>query len=182
MCNKSHQLINITIRRATLQEATLLAELGARTFEQAFGALTPPADLAAYLAQSFAVERLSVELADARSTFLIAYNQGEPAGYAKLYADQPPECVTNRPAIELVRLYALKQYWGQGIGAALMQQCLNLARQQEYTVIWLSSWKLNERANAFYHRWQFTEVGEKTFAVGTDIQEDFILARSLGVT
>jgi len=172
-------LVDIAIRQASVEEAALLAELGARTFSEAFGALNQPADLAAYLTASFTVERLAAELADTRSTFLIAFSQGEPAGYAKLYAGQAPDCITARPAIELARFYSLKQWWGQGVGAALMKKCVELAQRGEFATIWLSSWKINDRANTFYRHWQFKEVGEKTFVVGTDAQEDFIMARAL---
>jgi ribosomal protein S18 acetylase RimI-like enzyme len=60
-----------------------------------------------------------------------------------------------------------------------METCLKIARRTGYATIWLSSWKINDRANAFYRKWQFREVGEKTFVVGSDVQDDYILARSL---
>jgi ribosomal protein S18 acetylase RimI-like enzyme len=59
-----------------------------------------------------------------------------------------------------------------------METCLRIARQGSYATIWLSSWKINDRANAFYRKWGFREVGEKTFVVGTDVQKDFVMARS----
>lgn len=170
---------DLAIRHASVEDAALLAELGARTFGEAFGSLIPEADLAAYLTEAFTVERLSSELTDAHSTFLIASIQGEPVGYAKLHTGQVPELISDRPAIELVRLYALKRWWGRGVGASLMEKCLELAHQGGYETIWLSSWKSNDRANTFYRKWQFREVGEKAFVVGTDVQEDFIMARSL---
>jgi GNAT superfamily N-acetyltransferase len=139
----------------------------------------PEADIAAYLTNTFTQEQLSTELRDVNTTFLTASIQNKPAGYAKLQAGQVPDCITAKPAIELVRLYALKQWWGHGVGAALMQQCLEVARQQGYVTIWLSSWKLNDRANAFYRKWKFKAVGEQPFVVGSDIQEDFVMARLL---
>ncbi len=168
----------VLIRRASVKDAALLAELGARAFGEAFSVQTPEADLAAYLAGAFTVEGLASELADPRSTFLVAFIGGEPAGYAKLHTSPAPDCIADRPAIELVRCYSLKQWWGRGVGAALMEICLRIARQGGYATIWLSSWKINDRANAFYRKWGFREVGEKTFVVGTDVQEDFVMARS----
>jgi hypothetical protein len=47
----------VTLRRATAEDATLLAELGARTFRDAFAADNTPDDMAAYLAQAFAPAR-----------------------------------------------------------------------------------------------------------------------------
>jgi ribosomal protein S18 acetylase RimI-like enzyme len=170
---------SIAIRRASPQDAVLLAELGARTFKGAFGSLTPEPDLMSYLAEAFTVERLSLELADPRSTFLIALVNGDPVGYAKLHAGSVPDCVSDKPAVELVRLYSSQEWLGRGVGAALMETCLELARQKGYSTVWLSSWKRNHRANAFYRKWRFQVVGSKTFVVGTDVQEDFILARPL---
>jgi GNAT superfamily N-acetyltransferase/ribosomal protein S25 len=169
----------ITIRQASIEDAELLAELGARTYSEAFSSLTSPADLATYLAQSFSIETLSAELADARSTFLIAVSEGVPVGYAQLRDSEAPECVSDKPAIELARFYAVKQWWGRGVGPLLMETCLRMARQAGYATIWLSCWKINDRGNAFYRKWQFREVGETTFIVGSDVQDDYILARSL---
>ncbi|UCF95139.1 MAG: GNAT family N-acetyltransferase [Desulfobacterales bacterium] len=169
----------ITIRCASTADAAFLAALGAQTFSEAFGSRVSPADLAAYLAQAFTVERLARELADACATFSTAYVQGAPAGYTKLHISPVPGCVAERPAVELVRFYLLKRWWGRGVGAALMQSCLELARRQGFATIWLSSWKKNERANTFYHKWRFRVVGERTFTIGTDVQEDFIMAFAL---
>jgi predicted N-acetyltransferase YhbS len=169
--------LSVAIRHATPGDAPLLAELGARAFSEAFAALTPPADLAAHLARTFSVERLSSELADDRSTFLIASMGGEPAGYARLYAGEVSSCVAPRPAIELVRLYSLQPWWGRGVGAGLVARCLEIAHDAGYAAVWLSTWKLNDRANAFYRKWGFREVGEQPFVVGEDVQEDFIMAR-----
>jgi GNAT superfamily N-acetyltransferase len=133
----------------------------------------------AYLAEAFTIEQLSSELADPRSTFLIATVADEPAGYAKLHAGAAPDSISDKPAVELARLYSSQEWLGRGVGAALMETCLELARQQGYETIWLSSWKRNDRANAFYQKWHFQVVGFKTFVMGADVQEDFILARSL---
>ena len=40
-------------------------------------------------------------------------------------------------------------------------------------------WKENHRANAFYEKMQFEVLGDKTFAVGSDIQEDYDFARQI---
>lgn len=143
---------SVTIRRASIEDAALLGKLGKKTFSEAFKSLTSEADLAAHLAETFSFKQLSLELTDTDSTFLIASIRSEPVGYTKLQAGQAPDCVSTKPVIELVRLYTLKKWWGRGVGAALMENCLDVARQKGYTAIWLSSWKLNDRANAFYRK------------------------------
>jgi hypothetical protein len=54
-----------------------------------------------------------------------------------------------------------------------------LARAKGFAAVWLSSWEKNHRGNAFYQKWGFDRVGEKTFDVGGDVQEDVILSRPL---
>jgi ribosomal protein S18 acetylase RimI-like enzyme len=60
-----------------------------------------------------------------------------------------------------------------------MQASLEDSRFRGYHTVWLSSWEFNDRANAFYKKWQFKVVGREKFTVGSDIQNDFILSRSL---
>ena len=62
----------ISIRHATPSDADLLARLGAQSFEEAFGPDNSPADLAAYVSANFSQDKLSIELADPATRFLIA--------------------------------------------------------------------------------------------------------------
>lgn len=169
----------MTIRIVAEKDAARLSSLGYSTFNQAFRELNNPEDFEAYLAQAFSLETIAEELKDSRTDFFVAFLKDEPVGYFKLYAGPAPECVTPLPAIELARLYALENHWGKGLGQALMKQALNLARDKGFVAVWLSSWKKNHRGNAFYKKWGFNKVGEKTFTIGKDVQEDFVLSRVL---
>jgi hypothetical protein len=93
-----------SIRRATDNDAPLLAELGARTFSDTFAGQNTPEDMAAYLAASFGPELQRAELADPRNIFLIAEDEGVAIGYAHLRAGEPPACVSGSKPIELSRL------------------------------------------------------------------------------
>jgi GNAT superfamily N-acetyltransferase len=44
---------------------------------------------------------------------------------------------------------------------------------------WLGVWERNPRANAFYRKVGFTDVGSHVFMVGTDPQTDRIMVRHL---
>ncbi len=168
----------ITIRRATVEDADLLTDLGEKTFLEAFGSRMAASDMRAHMAKTYSVNRAASELVDPRSIFLIASIEGEDGGYARLLADESHECIGDASAIELVRFYTAKKFWGRDVGPALMEACLDAARRKGCSTIWLSSWKLNDRANAFYRKWGFEVVGEQPFVVGDDVQEDYILARA----
>ena len=112
-------------------------------------------------------------------TFFIAKLKNKWVGYAKLYQSLPPDCVKQLPAIELARLYSMQQYFGSGIVPALLEACIDYARNKAFKSIWLGSWKENHRGNAFYVKMQFENIGAKTFSIGSDIQEDYIFARPI---
>lgn len=169
----------MNIRKATPQDNFLLANLGARTFADSFGADNTPEDMADYLKGSFSPEKQAAELAEEGTTFLIAEIDGQPVGYTRLRQDPPPDCVTGLLPIEIVRLYAVKEWIGRGVGAALMQASLDEAARTGHDIIWLDVWEKNPRAIAFYQKWGFQKVGEQGFQLGSDLQNDWIMARQV---
>jgi predicted N-acetyltransferase YhbS len=167
------------IRKAIVQDAELLAELGKRAFHEAFADQTAPEDMAAYLRTTFAIDKIKTELNNKDSLYLIADLQTDPVGYAYLSKTRPPGCIEDPDAIQLTRFYLLKKCYGLGVGNSLMQACLNESSARGYRTIWLSSWELNGRANAFYRRWHFKVDGRQKFVVGSDVQNDYIFRRDL---
>ena len=171
--------VHVSIRPANPDDAALLAELGARTFQETFAADNTTEDMAAYLASNFSVAQQTAELVHPASTFLIAEVDGVAAGYAKLHASEPPNGIEGVKPIELVRLYVSREWLGRGAGEALMRACLDEARRAGHETIWLGVWERNARAQAFYHKWDFRTVGEHMFQLGSDEQRDLLMERAL---
>jgi ribosomal protein S18 acetylase RimI-like enzyme len=167
----------LNIRYAGPADNLLLAEIGAETFSDTFAPDNTPEDMAAYLAQSFSPEIQARELADPLCRFLIAERGPHVVGFAKLHFGPAPAAVAGRQPLEISRIYARKPWLGQGVGAALMQACLDEAARQGCDAVWLSVWQRNPRAIAFYRRWGFTEVGTAVFQLGGDPQTDWLMVR-----
>jgi len=170
----------LIIRQATPSDARALATFAAGAFADTFAAGNTPEDMTAYLAESFGEAQQRTELADPSCTVLLAERDGELAGYAMLRDGATPRdatSVTLGDAMEIARLYAGRRWIGTGVGAALMQSCLDFAaaRGREWT--WLAVWEHNARAMTFYARWGFTDVGSQHFQLGADRQTDRIMAR-----
>jgi ribosomal protein S18 acetylase RimI-like enzyme len=170
---------NLIVRHAKVEDAGLLAELGARTFSETFAADNTPEDMAAYLASSFSPEQQAAELADSNSLFQIAETNGVAVGYAMLRSGNVLESITGDKPIELVRLYVSRESLGNGVGAALMQACVAKAKQRGHKTLWLGVWEHNHRAQAFYRKWNFREVGTHVFQLGDDPQTDILMQRSI---
>ena len=170
---------DITVRPATIDDAHLLTELGARTFQETFAADNTAEDMAAYLASNFSLAQQTKELSDHASILLIVEVDGAAAGYAKLHASDPAKGIEGTEPIELVRLYVSRTWLGSGVGAALMRACLDEARRAGYKTIWLGVWERNARAQAFYRKWNFRAVGEHVFQLGSDAQTDVLMERTI---
>ncbi|MEB3210092.1 MAG: GNAT family N-acetyltransferase [Leptolyngbyaceae bacterium] len=171
---------SLVIRHASPNEVEAIALLSTRTFWDAFGADNDPADMEEYVRSAFSIERMQAELSNPNHTFLLAFGgqSPNPIGYAKLKSGAQT-IKDDAHSIEIERLYVDKPAIGQGVGAALMNACLNEAAMLGYRTVVLGVWKRNERAIAFYQRWGFEPVGERVFMLGADRQNDLILQRSL---
>lgn len=172
---------NVTIRRATRDDAQLLAELGARTFQDTFASQNTDENMAAYVASAFNVRQQTAELTDPASTFLLAKVDAVVAGYAMLHSGESAEGIRGAEPIELVRLYASQEWIGHRVGQALMQACLDTARSRGYETIWLGVWERNMRARRFYEKCGFRPVGEHVFQLGSDPQRDILMERPINI-
>ena len=168
---------NVNIRRCTIEDAELLADLAARTFTETFAADNTPENMRVYVESSFTVKKQATELSDPNSVIKIAELDGLAVGYSMLCAGNVPPNVTGEKPIELVRLYVTKESIGSGVGAALMKDCLLEAALRSYDTIWLGVWEHNQRAREFYRKWNFVDVGTHIFQLGDDAQTDFLMQR-----
>ena len=178
----------LSIRVAQSEDVEAIAHLAAKTFHDTFATDSNTSDIAAYIKANCSAEQISAELADDKNTFLLAFtpDSPKPVGYAKTRADEPEACVSGENPIELQRLYVDKSAIGKGIGARLMQACLDKALQNSvetlgHDTIWLGVWENNHQAIRFYERWGFVTVGSHVFTVGEDNQNDWIMQRAVEV-
>lgn len=174
-------MMNVDIRRASADDAELLARISRQSFDEAFSdhPANHPDDMKVYMDEAFAVSTLRSELADAKSLFLIAELGGETAGYAKFKFDVFDNGVVGERPIELCRLYALDKFIGKGVGKALMLEFFKIAEETNRDVAWLGVWEFNYRAQKFYEKSGFEKCGEHVFQLGSDPQTDWILQKKL---
>lgn len=165
------------LRAAAASDAHVLATLGAQTFSETFLVDNSPEDVRAYVADNFRPDVQLRELTDPDVWCIVAEADGEPAGYAKLQRGEAPACVAGAAPIEIARIYVASGHHGRGIGAALMNACIERARTLGAQAIWLGVWERNDRALQFYRRFGFVECGEHDFVLGSDRQRDVIMMR-----
>jgi ribosomal protein S18 acetylase RimI-like enzyme len=171
----------IIVRRAMLEDLHDLADLAARSFRDTFEPDNDAKSIEDYLRSSLTVESTRNEFDNADNIFLVACRGGHtaPVGYAKLCTTTEDSCINDQNTIEIERIYADKRQIGRGVGAALMRACMGVAEELKCEKIWLGVWERNERAILFYERWGFTTVGVRQFTLGSELQDDLVMARQL---
>ena len=168
--------MNDVIRKATEADAAQLAEFGARTFFESFGADNTPEDMRSHLDSAFSPQKQLAELRNPDiETLIVIAPEGSWAGFAQLRAGKRSAGVPEQGSVELWRFYVDKAWHGQGVAARLMQAAKQVARRRGATTLWLGVWQRNARAQAFYRKHGFAKVGNQVFVVGSDPQTDDVL-------
>ena len=166
---------------ATPDDAAVLAELGARTFEDSFAADNTVEDMRQHLAASFGPERQLAEIRDPSvDTLLLRDDAGRAVAFAQLRAGKISDGVPAEGSIELWRFYVERAWHGRGLAHDLMNAAKARARQRGAQTFWLGVWERNARAQAFYRKHGFQKVGQQVFVVGTDPQTDHVMLCRLG--
>jgi ribosomal protein S18 acetylase RimI-like enzyme len=171
--------MDILIRPGAVEDAALIADISRQTFHDTFAEYNTKEDMEKFMQESFGVDKLMSEVSEQGNFFLLAFAGKELAGYAKLSTrTQLPE-LAGVSSIEICRIYASKAFIGKGIGAALIKACFSLAKEKDATTIWLGVWEQNHRAIQFYTKSGFEKFGEHDFALGNDVQIDWLMKKLL---
>jgi ribosomal protein S18 acetylase RimI-like enzyme len=172
------------VRPATPNDAAALAEVAAATFALACPPHVTQESIDAFIRDVLSLERFESYLADESRDVLLAEDDGDPVGYAMLVAGEPADAdvravLAHRPTVELSKIYVLPQAHGAGIAANLVQAALGAARSRQAAGVWLGVNQLNERAQKFYRKNGFQQVGTKRFLVGDRYEDDFVYEQAL---
>jgi GNAT superfamily N-acetyltransferase len=169
----------VLVRTGASADTGKLAAFAERSFREAWAGYNDPADMDAYCAANFCPELVRAEFDRLDVQYLLAEADGELAGYLRMASGAPPPCVSARAPIEVSRVYVLQQWHGRGVAPALMGAGLDAALGNGHDVAWLAVWQRAAQALAFYRKWEFEVVGTTTFRLGSDLQDDFVMQRTL---
>jgi GNAT superfamily N-acetyltransferase len=161
-----------------------LAAVAAHTFPFACPASVTHANIAAFIEANLSDVRFAEYLSDPRRLILTADYDDRIAGYAMLIrgvGDDPEvqRAVPVRPAVELSKMYVLPHHHGSGVSTALMDAALAAAADWDAACVWLGVNQKNSRAQRFYTKCGFTINGTRTFQLGADTENDYVMVRRL---
>jgi ribosomal protein S18 acetylase RimI-like enzyme len=169
------------IRRAQIEDLSLLRDFAERTFREAYEAANLPEPFNAYCKQAFAAEQFRSEMEDPNATFWLGYLEDVLVAYMKLKHDVYQELLGPTKSIQIERIYIDAGFQGRGFGEIALGFAHDQAKEADATWIWLSVWQENPRAVRFYERNGFEIFGTEIFDVADDPQLDWVMRRKVSV-
>lgn len=170
---------SVSCRLAGCGDAVVLADFARRTFETTYRPLNRAEDIESYLAESFGIDLLHAALKNPDIEIVLCHVNNELAGYARLRRSAVPDCVDSQNQFEIERFYLDQPWHGGGVAAILMNAVFDTARAGQIDGLWLGVWEKASRAIAFYRKCGFNRVGEHEFRLGSALQTDHIMTRSI---
>lgn len=169
----------IEIKRAKVNDAALLSDLSNVTFIETYRGSCADTDLMDFIDRCFNEEVISKELENPDDFYYISFVDGFAAGYMRLKEDNKDYPFDKSyKALQLKRIYILKEYQDKKIGAALMKAALELAAEKDYEILWLGVWEHNKKAKIFYEKWGFEDPDiPYSFQVGNTTHTDYWLIK-----
>ena len=172
-------LTSTRVRIATPTDAAMIADMSRRTFYDSFAKDNTKEDMDKFMNEQFTPELLMAEVGAPGNIFIIAEHDGKPAGYARLRENNNPPELRGMDTIEIARIYAETAMIGKGIGKALMEKSIAVAKERKKQLIWLGVWEKNFRAIEFYTGWVFKKFSDHVFVLGSDVQTDWLMKKEL---
>lgn len=169
----------IEIKKVTINELDQLQKIGRQTFYQTFASDNSEENMSKYLDEGFSVAKLTTELNDKNAEFYFASLDNNVIGYLKINFGQSQTELKDDKAVEIERIYVLKEYHGKGVGQLLLRQAIKIARQKNAEYVWLGVWEENPRAINFYKKNGFVEFDKHIFKLGNDEQTDIMMKLKL---
>ena len=170
---------NIEIKKAGLTDIQELQKISKQTFFETFSEDNTEENMQKYLSEKFSTEKLTNEINNPYSWFFFVIMNGAVAGYLKINAEDAQTELKDSNALEIERIYVLKDYYGKKAGQFLFDKAFEIAMERKAWYLWLGVWEKNLRAIHFYKKNGFMEFDKHIFKLGDDIQTDLMMKLSL---
>ena len=169
----------VELKKASQTDINELQEIGRQTFFETFADCNTEENMQKYLSESYSFEKLTNEISNINSEFYLASLNNMTIGYLKINFDQAQTEFKEKHALEIERIYVLKEFHGKKIGQLLYGQAFQIAQQINAQYVWLGVWGNNTRAISFYRKNGFVEFDKHIFRLGDDDQTDILMKLEL---
>jgi ribosomal protein S18 acetylase RimI-like enzyme len=171
--------LNITVEQINISHLAALQQIGRQTFSETFAESNSAENMAKYLEEAYSYEKLNAELNDPNSIFYFAKMDQNVIGYLKLNFGASQTELKDKNALEIERIYVLKEFHGKKVGQLLFDKAIEIAKEYHVAYVWLGVWEENKRALQFYTKNGFIEFDQHIFVLGDEAQTDIMMKLEL---
>jgi len=171
--------LNIKIEQINNSHIAALQQIGRQTFSETFAESNTAENMAKYLGEAYSFEKLNNEINNPNSFFYFAMLDEKVIGYLKINMGGSQTELKDNDALEIERIYVLKDYHGKKVGQLLFDKAIAIAKQQHLAYVWLGVWEENKRALQFYTKNGFVEFDQHVFVLGDEAQTDIMMKLAL---
>lgn len=165
----------IQIIQIGVQQIEVLQAIGRQTFSETFAPHNSEEQMASYLKEAYAHDKLIGELNNPNSIFYFAQLDKQVIGYLKLNMGDAQTELKDKLALEIERIYVIKDFHGQQVGQLLFNKAIEVAKAQHLDYVWLGVWEANKRAIQFYLKNGFVAFDQHVFMLGGEAQTDIMM-------
>ena len=170
---------NIKIEQINHSHIAALQQIGRQTFSETFAESNSAENMAKYLEEAYSFEKLTEELNNPNSFFYFAMLNEKVIGYLKLNMGGSQTELKDNDALEIERIYVIKDFHGKKVGQLLFDKAITIAKAQQVAYVWLGVWEENKRALQFYTKNGFVEFDQHAFVLGDEAQTDIMMKLAL---
>lgn len=169
----------IIIRKGFQCDLLRLQRIGRTTFSETFSDANTEENMQKYLDEGFSIEKLTEELSNHDSQFYFAEIDNKTIGYLKVNFGISQTELKDKKALEIERIYVLKEFQGKKVGQMLYDKAIQVALDKNVEYVWLGVWEENTNAISFYKKNGFIEFDKHIFKLGDDEQTDLMMKLEL---
>ena len=150
----------ITIRNWTREDFSIVKNILLITWKNTY-TFIPEVDILTHFEKHYSEDRLIEILNDPFSKGIIAEVNSIPAGWLKLFEDH-----INKKFF-VSSLYVLPEYQGFGLGKKLLNEAYRIAKEKQFSKVWLGVMKQNVKSLDWYKNLGFIFNEEEPFQMGS---------------
>ena len=163
------------IEKVNESEVEELQSISRQTFYETYCTMNTKENMDKYLNENLSISTLEKELKNPNSEFYIIKDLDKNIGYLKLNMGPAQTDIKDASALEIERIYVIKEYQGKKAGQQLYEKTIQVAKEKMLKYIWLGVWQENSKAIQFYIKNGFEIFDQHVFKLGDEEQTDFLM-------
>lgn len=169
---------NINFRAALPSDHVLLSLLFKTVYIETYGTKGITHEFANFIEKQFSPNKIKSKIESDTSTLWIASYSNNPVGIIQIdYNNACP--IKNTVFPEINKLYILRNFHGRGIGQNLMNIAEKEIRKKGEDKIWLWVLESNIRANEFYIKQGYKNIGIADYPMEENIYTNNVMLKDL---